>query len=300
MYAVIGPGSVGSLVIYALNRSGIEPLAVYRSGEPPKRIRTPRGDLEDLSSRPVRIDSREWLSSDILLICVKAYSVADLEPRLRMLPRDSLAVAFQNGVDAFERLRSVLGASRTAQAVLNQGVYREGETVLWSGGSEGYLGPSAEVGRDLLERVSRDLSILDLEVVEKIEPYMWLKLAVNCAINPVTAILRERNSVVVRSPWAGRAAALAAREVEALARLLGVPLPRDPVDEVLRVAEATGGNVSSMLSDIVSCRRTEIDHLNGYVVRRSRELGLEARANELLYNLVKHLESAGCGGRGRG
>ncbi|MEM1873160.1 MAG: 2-dehydropantoate 2-reductase, partial [Acidilobaceae archaeon] len=134
-----------------------------------------------------------------------------------------------------------------------------------------------------------------VRVVDDIEPYRWLKLSLNAAVNPLTALLRAPNRVVLRERvWS--IARAACEEVAAVARARGVELPEDPLEYLRRVAEATGENRSSMLADVEACRRTEVDYINGAVVRAAEELGLRAPVNRVLYELVKALEEVACAG----
>ncbi|GAB6943294.1 ketopantoate reductase family protein [Vulcanisaeta sp. JCM 14467] len=73
---------------------------------------------------------------------------------------------------------------------------------------------------------------------------------------------------------------------------LGIRLPSDPFGEVLRVAEATRDNYSSMLQDILNRRKTEVDYINGAIVLRGREVGVDAPVNYTLWLLVRALEDA--------
>ena len=135
-----------------------------------------------------------------------------------------------------------------------------------------------------------------VEAVESpdFEKALWKKLAVNCVANPLTALLGLRNREVV----VHQLASLRRRIVEEVAKLAaaeGQPLPGDLPERVDQDLAASR-NRSSMLQDMERGRPTEIEHLNGFVERRSTELGLEAPANATLAALVR-ARSTLAGGR---
>ncbi len=291
---IVGPGSVGSLITYALNSSGIAPWVAYRSKPRSNLLRCPSGEVRELRAEPIPLESAlgSW---DVVFVSTKAYDAVGVVDKLRYLDF-SLAVFTQNGLGVLERAEEVLGAERVAQLVLNQGTYYDSSsgTYVWVGGGKNYLGMRRRF-REELKVVAQLLKPLNVEVVEDVEPYRWVKLAVNACINPITALLRVPNGYLARSRELELAIRGVVEEVRTVAGRLGVELPGDPVAEVLRVAESTAENISSMLSDVLTCRRTEVDFINGAVVELGRKLGVRTTYNEVLYYLVKSLEGV-CGG----
>jgi len=125
---------------------------------------------------------------------------------------------------------------------------------------------------------------------------LWEKLAVNAAINPVTALARVENGAL-RSGGLADLARTAAAETAAVARADGVDLPTDraraAVDAVVR---ETARNRSSMHRDVARERRTEIDAINGYVVDRAAARDTPVPVNRTLATLIRGWE-AGAGVR---
>jgi 2-dehydropantoate 2-reductase len=113
----------------------------------------------------------------------------------------------------------------------------------------------------------------------------------NCAVNPVGALSRLRNGDLVRLADARRCMASAAEEGAAVAAAKGIRLAhRDMVRRVEAACRATAGNINSMLQDILRGRRTEVDALNGAIVRAGRAAGVPTPVNDALWRLVKALE----------
>ncbi|MEM2804786.1 MAG: ketopantoate reductase C-terminal domain-containing protein, partial [Zestosphaera sp.] len=170
------------------------------------------------------------------------------------------------------------------------GVFRIGlQEFKWIGGSTSYLG-SKGVPKEVLSSVASLLKDLHVQVVEDIEPYRWLKLAVNAAINPLTALYEVKNKFIAIDENLSRIAAMVVAEVQEVAEKYGVKMPTDPLGEVMRVAKATGENYSSMLQDIMHKKKTEIDYINGEVVVRGREVGVPTPVNEVLWLMIKYKE----------
>ncbi|MGC9051475.1 ketopantoate reductase family protein [Pyrobaculum sp.] len=276
MFRVVGLGAVGSLFTYFLNRAGYVPAAVQRrpcgeylfcAGGACERLRFAAAGAEEVR---------------YTVVAVKAYDSPSAVPHLR-----GVAVVAQNGVGGFEAIREAYPNS--VAAVVTYGVYREGCRSELRGVGEIYLPRSvAELGDVLRGGGAR------VVLVDDVEPYRWLKLAVNAAINAITAILQVPNGVVAEVGHARDLARAVVAEVMRVADALGVKMPADPFEEVLRVAAATAGNISSTARDLARCVRTEVDFINGAVVKYGEALGVATPVNAALLQLIKTREAL-CG-----
>jgi len=276
-FGIIGLGAVGSLLAYFLNQAGYVPHVVTRSRRE-RYVLKWGGETHVLQVAVVD----ELPPVDYTLVAVKAYDTEAVVDKIRGVP-----TVFQNGIGGLELIRERLGVG--FGAVVTYGVARvEGVAEVRGVGEVVLPREAGEVADALRAGGAR------VRVVEDIEPVRWLKLAVNAAINPITALLRAKNGVVVENPYARLLAAEAAREAGRVAEAVGVRLPADPVEEAMKVAEATKDNVSSMLQDLSQCKRTEVDYINGAVVRLGERHGVEAPVNKALWALVKAAEAA-CG-----
>ena len=120
----------------------------------------------------------------------------------------------------------------------------------------------------------------------------WRKLAVNAGINTVTALTRTENAAVLAEP-AAAVAARAARETARVARARGVELTDETAAAAVReVASATADNRSSTLQDVLAGRPTEVDAINGAVVRRGEAAGVDTPTNRTLAELLRAWETA--------
>jgi 2-dehydropantoate 2-reductase len=129
------------------------------------------------------------------------------------------------------------------------------------------------------------------ESTHDIEDMLWLKLAANCTINPLTALLKCTNGQLTQQPLFQRMAPEILEEVSMVSpdsERLSPPLLREFVDQVIVDTER---NQSSMLQDVLRHRPTEIEYLNGYVVRKGAELGVETPANLEIYHRVTQISA---------
>jgi len=128
-------------------------------------------------------------------------------------------------------------------------------------------------------------------VSDNIEGELWVKVFINCAYNAISALGRSKYIVMAEHPLVRQLMCTAVEEAIAVARAAGVQLPDiDLVESTLNLAQTMKNATSSTAQDIARGKRTEIDSLNGYVVRRGNELGIPVPVNQTLYALVKLLE----------
>jgi 2-dehydropantoate 2-reductase len=130
-------------------------------------------------------------------------------------------------------------------------------------------------------------------ISENIDGDLWAKLVWNCAGNAITALGRASYGQIARSESALQTFLAAANETMEVARAAGVNLP--PVDLAnanVKLARDLGEATSSTAQDVQRGKRTEIDSLNGYVVRRGAELGVPTPVNSTLTALIKLVEES--------
>lgn len=118
-------------------------------------------------------------------------------------------------------------------------------------------------------------------------------MIINCAYNAISALGRAKYAVLVGDPSTRDLMRQVTEEATAVARAGGVRLPDvDLMDTVWKIGDALAGATSSTAQDIARGSRTEIDSLNGYIVRRGAELGVPTPVNQTLHALIKLRETA--------
>jgi len=130
-------------------------------------------------------------------------------------------------------------------------------------------------------------------VSDNVEGELWVKMIINCAYNAVSALGHAHYQRVGSVCWSKAVMIKATEEALGVARALGVRLPEvNMVETVLGISESMANATSSMAQDLARGKRTEIDSLNGYLVRRGAEAGVATPVNETLHALVKLLEES--------
>ncbi|ABW02609.1 ketopantoate reductase family protein [Caldivirga maquilingensis] len=274
MFSIIGLGAVGSLLTYFLNRAGFTPYVITRTLYDRYIIRL-NGDY-DLSIKLV-----QELPSEVkyTLIAVKAYDTVNVINKIKGTP-----VVFQNGIGGLELIKERLGVGYSA--VVTYGVTRHGNITEVKGLGEIIMPSALGELADILRSGGANVVVVD-----DVEPFRWLKVIVNAAINPITTILKSPNGILINNELARELALEVINEGVAVVKALGINLPRDPVAETLDVASKTSNNYSSMLQDLMNCRETEIDYINGAITKYGSLLGIPTPINKALLIIIKILRS---------
>lgn len=233
--------------------------------------------------------------ADLIVLLVKTWATAAaLAPLRDHLPPTTTVLTLQNGLGNAAAIRSALGDTGldVLLGVTTQGALRPAIGRVRNTGSG-----ACAIGREGggLERplgavvAAFTVAGLDAFAVADIERWVWRKLAINAAINPLTALIGAPNRAIANDPDLRRAAVTLAEEVAAVARARGLELD-DPVEAALAVAVATGANRSSMRRDLEQGQPTEIEAINGAVVAEAERLGVATPANRLVANLIRARE----------
>jgi 2-dehydropantoate 2-reductase len=221
------------------------------------------------------------------LVLVKSWQTRRAAFNLaKCLAPDGVALTLQNGLGNLEVLADALGPDRAALGVTTSGATLLGPGHVRAGGSGPvYLAPHPRL--ELLE-ILLHRGDFPVERVADVESLLWGKLAVNAAINPLTALLRVPNGELLKRPHAHDLMAAAALEVAAVATALGIPLPTESAaHQAFQVARKTDTNRSSMLQDVERLAPTEIDAICGAVVDFGRRKGVPTPVNSFLWAMVK-------------
>ena len=292
---VFGAGSLGSLVGGLLARDHDATLvareaharAVRESG-----LRL-KGAVEGAPFRvfPAATTDGTGLEADLAVVTVKSFDTDGAADRLATGSFEAV-LSLQNGMGNESTLATRLAAPVLAGTATYGAILQEPGVVECTGPGDIVLGPRDGGTSALADRVGEAFLAAGLEttVADDMPRRLWEKLAVNAGINPVTALTATENGAVLEEPAIDLARA-ATRETARVARACDVSLSnREALAAMEAVAEATAANTSSMHQDVLANRRTEIDAINGYVVDRAAENGLETPTNRMLTALVRTWE----------
>lgn len=246
----------------------------------------------------------EWNgAADWGLVFVKQPHLPDLLRRLREKPsQPARFLLFQNGLGHLESVAAVFPEKPLYAAVTTEGALRvddttvchTGQGITWLGAVRDDGRSADAAGRAQLEQLAALLGSqgLDVRITEQIRERMWEKWVINCAINPLTGVMSVQNGMLAETPHLRDLALEAAEEAVRVARVCGVMLDGEAMGQkVLEVCEKTALNRSSMLQDLLHHRETEIEALNGLLIRLAAERGVEVPVNRVIYRLLKAAET---------
>jgi 2-dehydropantoate 2-reductase len=233
-------------------------------------------------------DAASLASPDLVLFCVKS---ADTEEAGRSLagclrPETSV-LSLQNGVDNPQRLRKLTGYP-VIPAVVYVGSEMAGPGhVRHHGGGDLVIGaaPASEMLAQTLDAAGIRTTIAD-----DIEVTQWSKLVTNCAFNALSAVAGISYGPMLEVEGTRDVVASAVQEAVMVARASGVSMPEDILEQILKIPAAMPNQMSSTAQDVARGKPSEIDFLNGYVVRKGAELGVPTPTNHALQVMVKLAE----------
>lgn len=297
--AVLGAGAVGCYFGGMLARGGHEVTLIGRPVH-----------VEEFKARGLRF---EGLSFDetipvkasteasavrgcrLVLFCVKSNDTEAAATQIAPhLDADALVVNLQNGVDNTERIQA-----RVAQPVIPAVVYVATEMagpghLKHHGRGDLVVGdPDGSLPGGALAQLQRwfEAAGVPVAVSANVLGELWAKLVVNCAYNAVSAITQLPYGKMIEGAGVRELMRDVVEEALALARASGVAMAPDMLARTYRIAEAMPTQYSSTAQDLARGKPTEIEHLNGFVVRRGAALGVPTPVNRALYALVRLLES---------
>lgn len=299
--AVVGAGAMGSLFGALLAESGADVCLVDVWQEHVKEINTNGLSVESGGqSRSVSLnataDPQAVAGAQLVIVFVKSTATAAATATAAGLADTNGSIlTLQNGMGNAETLAAaihpgqiVVGTTSHGATLLGPGCIRHagsGPTVIgpWARGSSG--NQRAEEIAALFSAAS-----ITTDVVKDVLPVLWGKLIVNVGINAITALTGIKNGQLVDLDVTSDLSRAAVEEAVAVARAQSIPVREDAVSHVLEIAGATAANRSSMGQDVDKKRATEIDAINGYVVRAAERIGVSAPVNKTLTALIKTLQ----------
>jgi len=289
---VFGAGSLGSLVGGVLAREHDVTLVARPAHAEAVRIGglTVTGAVDLHVSPSATTDSR-GLAADLAIVTVKAADTPTAADALATGSFDAV-LSLQNGMGNEETLADRLESPVLAGTATYGAILQEPGVAECTGQGEVVLGTRTGGRAPLAERIGNafDAAGLETTVAGDMPRRRWEKLAVNAAINPVTALSNVDNGAVLEPPAADLARS-AAWETARVARACDVSLSdREATAAMERVAADTAANTSSMRQDVLAGRRTEIDAINGYVVDRAADHDCAVPTNRTLTALIRSWE----------
>jgi len=299
---IVGPGAMGCLLTSFLTKSKENIWWLLdKNKERALKIHEEGIIMEGISGNwqtkvKVTADPREIEQPDLIIICVKSYDTKEAMLHVKpIIGQNTKILTLQNGLGNIEIIgevagndRVIGGATNLGATLLDVGRVRHagcGETVI--GRLDAKIIPEMRAIREIFNKVG-----LETRISKDIKGLLWSKLIINVGINALTAITKLNNGKLIEFVGTRRILREAVTEAIKIAKRKRIKLIYDdPIAKVEAVCEATAKNISSMLQDVLRKKRTEIDFINGVIVRLGQELGIPTPVNSMLVDLVKTIEA---------
>lgn len=299
---IVGPGAMGCLLAACLAKSKEEIWILEKNKQRQELIARQGILMEGILGNwhsPVKIslEPKDIGTADLVVISVKAYHTKEaISSASPLIGEKSSVLTLQNGIGNVEIIGEVIGPEKVIGGVTNLGATLldsgkvrfagKGETII--GRIDGKIPVEMRYIREIFNKVG-----LETRISRDIKSLLWSKLIINVGINALTAITHLANGRLLEFEGTRKILREAVTEASRVAKRKRIKLIYDdPLAKVEAVCEATATNISSMLQDVLKKKRTEIDFINGVVVRQAQGLGIPAPVNTLLTDLVKTIESS--------
>jgi 2-dehydropantoate 2-reductase len=296
---IIGGGAMGSLFGGLLALSGENVWLVDLGKEKIESIKQKGLMIEEHGKTlnvPVNAvtDVTSVGKAELVIYFVKTYQIEKaVSDSLGLQKEDTIFLTLQNGLGneqvickAVDQKKVILGVTGQGATLLGPGHIRH------AGWGKTFIGELDHRITDRALHIAQMFSRagIETEASSKIHDLVWDKLLANVGINGLTALTGLKNGQLLDYPETLRMIEVLVFEAAKVARRKGVRIEGDPVEKVKMIIEATRENRSSMGQDFDHKRRTEIDAINGAVVREAQRLGISVPCNQMITDLIKVIE----------
>lgn len=281
---IIGGGSIGLLLSRYLCEYHNVTLYVRRQGQ--KEALNEHGLFLSNTETPLPIRARlieEIGEEDCFIVCVKQYQIRDVLPSLYRIDKQIPFLFLQNGMGHLEKLNKL--NSDIYVGVIDHGALKESDYCVDHTGKGKINIATYRGSAETLSILTEKLNQPDFPVVTSMdwEQLLAKKLIVNAVINPITTLFNVPNKDVLTNPYLYHLAEKLCYEAATVLHLEY----KTELERVRKIANQTGNNKSSMLTDIENQRQTEIDSISGYIIENSNS---EVPYTSFVYDSVKAIE----------
>jgi 2-dehydropantoate 2-reductase len=300
---IIGPGAMGCLfaVLLARSKSKNDIWLLDKYPERAKKIASSGIQVEGVSSfkQQVKIttDAKEIGPCELVIIFTKSYDTDKALGSIKALISDSTNVlTLQNGLGNLQLIAEVAGEDRAIGGITAHGatLLDEGK-VRHAGRGETIIGKSdGKIFGDLrqVSEIFNEAGI-NTKISKDVDAVIWSKLVINAGINALGAVCRLPNGALLEHEGTKELLRQAVSEATKVAKRKRIKLIYDDtLQKAESVCAATSDNICSMLQDILQQKRTEIDFINGAIVRQAKGCGIKTPVNELLLEIIESIESS--------
>lgn len=290
---LLGAGAIGCLYAGHLRSSGCDISLIMRKGKQPASlpIITEHGGIRSEQHVPIVTPNSDAPISH-LVITTKAYDVSEAVASIaHLLSEDSVVVLLVNGMGLAEQLAADWPHLNIFCGTTTEGAYcLAPQHIQHTGRGKTRIGKQGEKKPPpWFEKWSDaiDTCVWDSDI----EAALWSKMAINCIINPLTALHNCANGELSQRPELITQVTTLCGEVSKITRAAGFTAIAAALPQLVAgVIAATANNRSSMLQDVENGRRTEIDYITGFLLRVADQHGIDAPHNRALLKSIKSHE----------
>lgn len=232
--------------------------------------------------------------TDLIILFVKSISTADaLKTSHNIIGEKTIVMTLQNGLGNIDLIAEAIGNDHVIGGTTAHGATMLGPgKIRHAGIGKTVIGELNGIKTKRLKEIAKlfNKSNIDTEISDNVLGLIWDKLIVNVGINPLTAITGQCNGELLKHPELEELLVAAVKEAHTIAIRKGIKLSFEPIEHTKDVCLKTASNRSSMLQDVLKHRQTEIEMINGAIVREGNSLRIETPVNKTLTNLIKFLE----------
>ncbi|MFA5005209.1 MAG: 2-dehydropantoate 2-reductase [Candidatus Omnitrophota bacterium] len=298
---IVGPGAMGCLFAAGLSRSKEEAWILDKSRQN-AQILNQNGICVESATGTIKTqvkateNAQDIGAVDLAIVCVKSFhtkqAILQLKP---VITKNTKILTLQNGIGNIEVIAELAGEDKVIGGVTSEGATwldtgkirhaGKGETII--GMIDGKTPVEMRSIREILNKAG-----FSTKMSRDIKGLLWSKLIINSGINALSALTGLPNGKLIEVESSKKILREAVTEAVRIAKRKRIKLIYDdPLAKVEAVCESTSKNISSMLQDILRKKRTEIDYINGVIVRLGQELSIPVPVNTMLVDLVKSVEA---------
>ncbi|UPR33533.1 2-dehydropantoate 2-reductase [Vibrio cyclitrophicus] len=287
---IVGPGSIGSLWAIKLLQAGHNVSLWSRSSDTSTDL-----SLDEQTSLSFSNNNIEKLSaSDLVIVTVKAWQVKEATtPLLQYLDPDTILMFMHNGMGAVDEIATQIDVHPVVLATTTQAAFKpDRNSVSHTGLGQTQLGAFNLKGQQCTFLVNvLEHALPAVSWNPEIKTALWTKLAINCAINPLTGLEQIKNGELADKRFEDILSSIV-KELTQVMQAEGIACSFDELEaSVKQVIQATAQNNSSMKQDMFYQRKTEIDFINGYLIKTALKHQIDVPVNQRLFAQVKEQEN---------
>lgn len=318
VFNIIGAGALGLLYGSKLSLAGHEVLFSTRTEEQAAYLNSEGMKLHDHDTS-IHIASTRFqafsitnsslkpptTSADWLIITVKQWQVNAvlIEQINHIANKNTNILCLQNGIGLADYLIDQHIGQAVYSAVTTEGAKRsECNEVFHTGRGKTVIGitkmgTKRNVSNTTALRYAENLADIFQKagfrsfLSNKIDTEIYKKLLINSIINPLTALWRIPNGELIANSNRIKLVQQLCKEAQKICQASGIAIDFDLYDQVVQVCQGTSSNTSSMLNDVLLGNQTEIEYINGHLVKLAFTANIEAPMHETITHLIKGINS---------